>query len=78
MGIRSFIRFKNARRLQKEWANWDLESLPLIPPKMAIKPLKNTGHQLKAIKQLANRKDIDSAVIATDAGREGNWLRVGF
>ncbi|TFJ43321.1 DNA topoisomerase III [Carnobacterium divergens] len=59
---------------KKEWANWDLESLPLIPPKMAIKPLKNTGHQLKAIKQLANRKDIDSAVIATDAGREGELV----
>ncbi|MGX7419685.1 DNA topoisomerase 3 [Carnobacterium gallinarum] len=59
---------------KKEWATWDMESLPLIPPKMATKPLKNTGHQLKAIKQLANRKDVGSAVIATDAGREGELV----
>lgn len=59
---------------KKEWATWDMESLPLIPPKMATKPLKNTGHQLKAIKQLANRKDIGGAIIATDAGREGELV----
>ncbi|MEG0442966.1 MAG: DNA topoisomerase 3 [Carnobacterium sp.] len=59
---------------KQEWATWDMESLPLIPAKMQIKPLKNTGHQLKAIKQLAQRKDIDQAVIATDAGREGELV----
>ena len=59
---------------KKEWATWDMESLPLIPPKMATKPLKNTGHQLKAIKQLATRKDVSSAVIATGAGREGELV----
>ena len=31
---------------KQEWATWDMESLPLIPAKMQIKPLNNTGHQL--------------------------------
>lgn len=57
-----------------EWATWDLNVLPLIPEKMTTKPLTNTRGQLKAIKQLANRKDIGSAVIATDAGREGELV----
>ncbi|MGH2221021.1 DNA topoisomerase III, partial [Enterococcus faecalis] len=33
-----------------------------------------TGHQLKAIKQLANRKHVSEAVIATDAAREAELV----
>lgn len=65
---------KMPEEYKQEWATWDLNTLPLIPEKMMITPLKNTRGQLKAIKQLANRKDIASAVIATDAGREGELV----
>ena len=62
----------------KEWQSWQMDTLPMIPKKLGIKPLPKTGHQLKAIKQLAQRKDmISEAVIATDAGREGNLLLAG-
>ncbi|MCA9765282.1 MAG: DNA topoisomerase 3 [Carnobacterium sp.] len=57
-----------------EWATWNMESLPLIPEEMQIKPLKNTAAQLKMIKQLSQRKDVNQAVIATDAGREGELV----
>ncbi|SEK25656.1 DNA topoisomerase-3 [Carnobacterium iners] len=57
-----------------EWATWNMESLPLIPEEMQIKPLKNTAAQLKTIKQLSQRKDVNKAVIATDAGREGELV----
>lgn len=60
--------------LNKEWQSWQMETLPMIPKTLGIKPLPKTGHQLKAIKQLANRKDISEAVIATDAGREGELV----
>lgn len=59
---------------KSEWATWNMESLPLIPEEMQIKPLKNTAGQLKAIKQLSQRKDINKAVVATDAGREGELV----
>ena len=36
--------------------------------------IAKTGHQLKAIKQLAHRKDVSEVVIATDAGREGELV----
>lgn len=65
---------KMPEEYKKEWATWDLNTLPLIPEKMLTTPLKNTRSQLKAIKQLADRKDIGSAVIATDAGREGELV----
>ncbi len=60
--------------LNNEWQSWQMETLPMIPKKLGIKPLPKTGHQLKAIKQLAQRKDVSEAVIATDAGREGELV----
>lgn len=60
--------------LNKEWQSWQMETLPMIPKNLGIKPLPKTGHQLKAIKQLATRKDVDEVVIATDAGREGELV----
>ncbi len=60
--------------LNKDWANWQLETLPMIPKNIGIKPLPKTGQQLKAIKQLAQRKDVSEVVIATDAGREGELV----
>lgn len=60
--------------INKEWQSWQMETLPMIPKKIGIKPLPKTGHQLKTIKQLANRKDVSEAVIATDAGREGELV----
>lgn len=60
--------------LNKEWQSWQIETLPMIPKNLGIKPLPKTGHQLKAIKQLATRKDVDEVVIATDAGREGELV----
>ncbi|MFW7433169.1 DNA topoisomerase 3 [Vagococcus carniphilus] len=58
----------------KDWANWEMNTLPMIPKKAGIKPLPKTRPQLKAISHLANRSDVSEAVIATDAGREGELV----
>jgi len=58
----------------KDWAEWNMNTLPMIPNKVGIKPLPKTRPQLKAISQLANRNDVSEAVIATDAGREGELV----
>ena len=42
----------------KEWANWDMNTLPMIPKHSGIKPLPKTRPQLKAISHLANRADV--------------------
>ncbi|MDN6142013.1 MAG: DNA topoisomerase 3 [Tetragenococcus halophilus] len=60
--------------INKNWQTWQMETLPMIPRNIGIKPLPKTGQQLKAIKQLAHRKDIKEFVIATDAGREGELV----
>lgn len=57
--------------IKKEWQQWQLETLPIIPKQIGLKPLPKTGGQLKAIGRLAKRSDISGAIIATDSGREG-------
>lgn len=57
--------------IQLEWKTWSLETLPMIPKKIGLKPLPKTHRQLKVIGDLAKRKDVTGIVIATDSGREG-------
>lgn len=68
------LTLKMPEDLNKEWQQWQLETLPMLPKQIGIKPLPKTGHQLKAIASLAKRKDVEEAVIATDAGREGELV----
>lgn len=68
------LTLKMPEDLNKEWQQWQLETLPMLPKQIGIKPLPKTGHQLKAIAALAKRKDVAEAVIATDAGREGELV----
>lgn len=60
--------------LKKQWQKWEIETLPMLPNKIGIKPLPQTRAQLKTIQSLVKRSDIKEAVIATDAGREGELV----
>lgn len=60
--------------LNKKWEKWQLETLPMLPKFIGIKPLPKTRGQLKTIESLVKRKDINEIVIATDAGREGELV----
>lgn len=68
------LSLKMPEDLNKEWQSWKMETLPIIPKYIGIKPLPKTRPQLKTIQQLAKRNDISEAVIATDAGREGELV----
>ena len=58
----------------KRYSNWDMATLPIIPPKMKLKVLKQTSQQYRTVEFLMKRKDIKELVIATDAGREGELV----
>lgn len=58
----------------KKYMKWDLETLPMLPEKMKLVVIKQTGKQYRAVKQQLYRKDIGTVVIATDAGREGELV----
>ncbi|KJS17482.1 MAG: DNA topoisomerase III [Peptococcaceae bacterium BRH_c4b] len=53
---------------------WTIGSLPIIPEKFRLKPNPKTVKQLKVIRELLRRSDVDSLVNACDAGREGELI----
>lgn len=57
-----------------KYKKWALEDLPMLPKKMNLVVIKQTSKQFKAVSTLMRRPDIDSLVIATDAGREGELV----
>lgn len=59
---------------KKDYSNWKLEDLPIIPHKMKLIPINNTRKQFNTVKSLLNRKDVNEIIIATDAGREGELV----
>lgn len=64
----------------KKYKTWNLEDLPMIPARMKLKVIKQTGQQFHAVSNLMKRNDIGELIIATDAGREGElvarWIMV--
>ncbi|MBV7506358.1 DNA topoisomerase 3 [Bacillus sp. sid0103] len=68
------IELKMPEHYDPKYKTWNLEDLPIIPPKMGLLVMKQTSHQFRAIESLAKRKDINECIIATDAGREGELV----
>lgn len=59
---------------KEEWRKWQMEYLPMLPDKMRLQVIRKTAFQFNAVKSLLNRNDVNSLVIATDAGREGELV----
>lgn len=57
-----------------ELKDWRFDKLPIIPDQFRFMPTKDGSKQLNNIVRLVKRKDIESVVIATDAGREGEVI----
>lgn len=58
----------------KKYAQWSLDTLPMMPKKMELVVIKQTAKQYQAVKTQLFRKDVDTVIIATDAGREGELV----
>ncbi|MHB8964186.1 MAG: DNA topoisomerase III, partial [Saccharofermentanales bacterium] len=58
----------------EQYKKWDLETLPMIPPRMELVVIKETGKQYKVVSGLLHNPAVDELVIATDAGREGELV----
>lgn len=57
-----------------QYKTWSMETLPMLPQKMALKVIPETSKQYSVVKKLLHRQDVSSLVIATDAGREGELV----
>lgn len=56
------------------WGKWEIESLPLIPKKFKLFPLKGYDGQISLLKKLLSRDDVTEVINACDAGREGECV----
>ncbi|MEH7122483.1 DNA topoisomerase III [Bacillus sp. JJ1773] len=57
-----------------KYKTWNLEDLPMLPERMKLTVIKQTGKQFQAVKSQLTRKDVNEIIIATDAGREGELV----
>ncbi|WP_068595346.1 type IA DNA topoisomerase [Vaginella massiliensis] len=66
---------KEPHDYSKEWKNWDLNYLPIIPPSFGIKLIDNKGveKQFKIIERLVEH--CDEVINCGDAGQEGELIQ---
>lgn len=57
-----------------KYKNWNLEDLPMLPDRLKLTVIKQSGKQYNAVKSQLNRGDVNEIIIATDAGREGELV----
>ncbi len=57
-----------------KYKTWDLESLPMLPEKLKLSVIKQTGKQYNSVKHVLERSDVASCIIGTDSGREGELV----
>lgn len=57
-----------------KYKTWNLEDLPMLPERMKLVVMKQTGKQFNAVKSQLTRNDVNEIIIATDAGREGELV----
>lgn len=58
----------------KKYQKWNLEDLPMLPDRLKLSVIKQSGKQFNSIKSQINRADVNEIIIATDAGREGELV----
>lgn len=57
-----------------KYKNWNLEDLPMLPERLKLSVIKQSGKQFNAVKSQLTRGDVGEIIIATDAGREGELV----
>jgi len=58
----------------ERYAKWNIADLPILPNPWIYKPNDSTKKQLKVLKELLKRPDVEIVVNACDAGREGELI----
>lgn len=58
----------------QKYKTWNLEDLPMLPERMKLVVMKQTGKQFNSVKSQLIRSDVNEIIVATDAGREGELV----
>ncbi len=70
------LQLNDAEDYNEDYKKWDVDTLPIIPPSFQYKQSGDAGAkaQLRLIKSLIDRKDVDRVVNAGDSDREGEII----
>ena len=68
------VELAQAEAYDARYARWSRDDLPIVPDPWAFVPREKTRKQLDLIRRLAQDRQVDSIVCATDAGREGELI----
>lgn len=68
------VELASPEKYDEKYKSWNMEDLPMIPPKVTLDIIKKSSKQFHAVKKQLNRKDVTEIIIATDAGREGELV----
>ena len=53
---------------------WNLNTLPFLPKEYKYEVIPSVQNQFNVVKELLTREDLDEIYIATDSGREGEYI----
>ena len=53
---------------------WSIETLPFLPKEFLYEVIPNVKKQFSIVKELLNRKEVDTIYVCTDSGREGEYI----
>jgi DNA topoisomerase-3 len=56
------------------YKSWRLDTLPILPSEMKLKPISRTRKQYGIVKKLMNAREVEELICATDSGREGELI----
>jgi len=68
------VTLADPEQYSNRYKSWNMEDLPMIPEQFKLEVIKKTSKQFNSVKQLILRNDVESVIIATDAGREGELV----
>lgn len=72
--IGHLVELATAENYSEQYSNWKFEDLPIIPDKWQFKISKGKEKQMNIITRLMHKKEVDTIICATDAGREGELI----
>ena len=71
-GIGHLVELKEPKEYRKEWASWNLASLPILPSRYEYKVSYDKRVQFNFIKQLFNDPAVSTILNCCDCDREGS------
>ena len=72
--VRHLVELSQPEAYDAKYAKWRYDDLPILPKHWQYQVSASTEKQFGILKKLMRRKDVESLICATDAGREGELI----